>query len=73
MTMKTLSENTLIPIGFVIVLIGGGSFITNIYFQTSASAKAIEEIRVKQDSILEIQTDIAVIKKSIEGIEKRLK
>lgn len=71
--MKSITESTLVPISLVISLLGGSGFITYVYFQTEANAKAILEIQGKQNSLEEIKLDIAVIKEKMEYIEKKLR
>lgn len=67
-----ISEHTKITLGVVIVLLGFASWLTIMFFQGDANAKAIEELKTKQDAISEIQTDIAVIKTQISIINHKL-
>lgn len=66
-----ITESTLLPISLVITLLGGGGFVTYIYYQTVANAKELSELKVKQDMLTEIRLDISVIKTKIEAMERR--
>ena len=46
-----INEKTLVPIGMVIVIIGGIAWITNMSFQTNASAKTVEKVVQRLDEI----------------------
>lgn len=70
--MSKITENTLVPVSLVLSILGGAGFVTYVYFQTSANAKAIEEIKAKQDAIAMIQTDVAVMKNDIATIKEIL-
>lgn len=72
MPALTLSEKTLIPISFVIVLIGGIVWITNIAFKVDVSAESLKKIELRQNTIDEIKTDVAVIKSKLEKIDQKL-
>lgn len=72
--MKSLSENTLIPIGLAVVVIGGGSaWLTKISIATAANSDALSRIETKQESytehLAEIRQDLAVIRQRIETME----
>jgi hypothetical protein len=72
--MKTpIDEQTTITLSLTLMLIGGVGYVTFVAFQGNANAEAIREINVKQEKIDVIQTDIAVIKAKLEGIERKLK
>lgn len=69
--MKLLTDNTLVPLGVAIVGIGGAAmWLTSLYFQTQANAAQIQRLADKQDAylatLIEIRSDVAVIKSQIE-------
>lgn len=73
--MRFLTENTLIPIGLAITVIGGASiWLTNIWWQGQANAAQIERLNTKQEAylatLIEIRSDVAVIKSRLERKEK---
>lgn len=41
--MRKISETTVVPIGFVLVLLGGAFWLTQIYVQGNANAAAISK------------------------------
>ena len=72
--MKSLTENTLIPIGLALTVIGGGSaWLTRISVATAANAEALNRIETKQDQYTEhlsqIRQDLAVIRNRLENME----
>ena len=71
-----LDENTKISVGIAIAVIGGGAvWLTNISFQTSANAKSLDSIDIRQleynKLVQSIEKDIAVIRTKVELIEQR--
>jgi len=72
MRAQTLSEKTLIPISLVILLLGGIVWITNIAFKVDVSAESLKKIELRQSTIDEIKTDVAVIKSKLEKIDQKL-
>jgi hypothetical protein len=68
-----IDEKTTVTIGLLIAVMGGIGYVTFVAFQGNANAQAIKEIQIKQEKIDVIQTDIAVIKTKLDGIEKKLK
>lgn len=70
--MRVLSEGTLIPISFLITLLGGSGFVTYLYFQTSANAKTIETLQGRQEISEEMRADIAVIKNDVQTMKVEL-
>jgi hypothetical protein len=46
--LKALTEDTLLPIGFVIVLFGAVSWITSLYNETRANTNAIKDLNQEQ-------------------------
>lgn len=71
-SLKAITENTLVPLSMVISLLGGAGFVTYVYFQSDANAKAIIELKAKQDAMAVLSTDIAVIRVKVENIEALL-
>lgn len=74
--MKVFTENTFIPIGLALTVIGGGSaWLTKISLATTANAEALTRIESKQDEytehLSEIRQDLAVIRERIENMEVR--
>jgi hypothetical protein len=73
--MRFLSDKTLIPLGVAILGIGGAAmWLTSLYFQTQANASQIQRLADKQDSylstLIEIRSDVAVIKSKFEETKK---
>lgn len=66
-----ISENTLWTTGMVIIVLGFAAWLTAIWFQGNASAKAIDALQNKQDAVQLIQTDIAVIKVQLQDLNSR--
>jgi hypothetical protein len=65
--MKTLTENTMIPIGLAILAIGGGaSWLTVLMVKINNAEAKLQEVQSKQDAYIEkmnaIQMDVRVIK-----------
>ena len=54
------------------IAIGGIFWLTMIYYQGDANAHAIIGLQDKQNTILQMQTDIAVIREKIDRIESHL-
>lgn len=69
-----LSEKTLMPIGFVVVLLGGVIWLTNIHFEAHANSVAIDEIQKKQDVYAKGQEEVlerlARIEGKLEGLRR---
>lgn len=63
--MSRLSEKTLLPISFCLVLGGGVAWLTQLYADVGM-------IKKKQEALESIQTDIAVIKNSQENLSERV-
>lgn len=69
---KSLTESTFVPLSIVFV-IGTIIWAAGHYaFQTDANARAIEELQKKQDDVSTIQTDVAVLKQAVSGIQQQL-
>jgi hypothetical protein len=47
--VKRITEDTLIPISLVIMLVGGVFWLTSMYNATAANSKDIAELKVKQE------------------------
>ena len=76
MTMKSISEITLIPIGVAVISIGGGAmWLTEIYQQGRSNSNRIERLEQKQDEfnklVIEINGRLSRIEWRLE--EKSLK
>jgi hypothetical protein len=50
--MRSITEKTLIPISAIGVVVGGVFWLTMLYFQTNANAKALADLSLKQDTDL---------------------
>lgn len=70
--LKSITENTLVPLSMVVSLLGAAGFVTYVYFQSDANAKAILELKAKQDAMAGMATDIAVIRVKVENIEQAI-
>jgi len=64
---NVLSENTLVPISFVVFVIGGMVWLTTIYAQGSANQYEIEKLRSHDGLILDKLDDIQKRLSRIEG------
>ena len=47
--MKKITEETLIPLGLVIAMIGGIFWLSSIYFETKTSANDIKDLKAQQE------------------------
>lgn len=70
--MRVLSERTVVPISFLIILLGGVAWLTNLAFKVDAGAESLKKMELRQSAIEEIQMDVGVIKYKIDRIEKKL-
>lgn len=69
--VRSLSDQTLIPIGLAIMAIGGGAaWLTSIHIETRANADMIREIKTAQDRYME---DIHAIRINITEINTQMK
>lgn len=53
-----LSKETLIPLGFVIVILGGVVWLTTMFANVQANSRAIASIEARLDGIDEANSDI---------------
>ena len=60
--MNKITENTLIPVSLVILLLGGIVWLTSIYAQASQAAEAVKALTFKQEDYNRL----------IENIDRRL-
>lgn len=70
--MPVLSEKTVIPISFALIIIGGVGWLTNLAFKVDVAAESLKKIELRQNAIEEIKTDVAVIKSKLDRIDKKL-
>lgn len=68
--MKLIDQNTVIPLGLAIAVIGGGSFwLSAINSKVDAQDRLVVESKVKQDrisdDIAQIKVDVGIIKESL--------
>lgn len=66
--MKMITENTGLSLALVAVLMGGVMWLSAIH----SKASQVDEINEKVNRLVEMQTDIAVIRVKIENIEHRM-
>jgi len=70
-----LTENTLIPVGLAVIVIGGGAaWITNIQMSTAATVVKITSMEEKSDKVMEslaeIQNSLAEVKGELKQLNK---
>lgn len=70
--MPVLSEKTVIPISFALVIIGGVAWLTNLALKVDVAAESLKKIELRQNAIEEIKTDVAVIKSKLDRIDKKI-
>jgi hypothetical protein len=70
--MSNITDKTKVTVAVLIPLLGFSVWLTTIYFQTSANAAAIVEIRRSQDKFVEMAQDIAVIRVQMEEMNKKI-
>ena len=76
MTMKQITEKTLIPVSLVITLIGGTAWVTRLDAKVSElqskQSEEIEDKKIFQKYVTEILVKVTRIEAKTETIEKRL-
>lgn len=70
---EIISEKTMIPISLVIITLGGGVWLTNLHYQTSANAIELQKITLRQERYSEDLSDIKGKLQEIAGELKRIK
>lgn len=60
--MKKITENTLVPISLLTVIVGGVFWLSSMYSKVEAHAKSMEVVEAKQDKHIEV----------LQSIDKRL-
>jgi len=66
-TVRTLTENTWIPLGTAVLVIGGGAYwLANIHLATASNTISLNDLNPK---IEQIQKDIAEIKGELKRIK----
>lgn len=68
--LKVISQETLLPLGMVLSMLGAAWGAGYFYFEVKAHARAIEELKAKQDVVNMIATDVAVIRVKVERMER---
>ncbi len=75
--MNKITENTLIPVSLILVLVSGVTFFANVSFETSSNAKAIAALQEEQDvlakELVQTQKEISVKLTEIQADIKSLK
>lgn len=70
--MKTITENTKVSLALLIVILGGVSWLTKIYYMAEGTAQAMMKVQEKQDKysedIAKIKEDIAAIRGKVESL-----
>lgn len=78
--VNKITDSTLIPIGSIIVLAGGMFWLSMVYWNGTATAKGVEEVKTEQTkqkdeynkTINEINSRMARMEQSLKNIEERL-
>lgn len=71
--LTRLTENTFVPLSFILVIVGGVFWLTMLYAESSANAKGLENLQVKyQDLEKAIASQNAVVLDRLGKIEGRL-
>ena len=71
--MTKITENTFIPISLVISILGGGTWLSAVWYDTKANATSLSEIKIEQkilarelvDTQKKMIEDLAVIKEKL--------
>lgn len=76
--MKTFTENTLVPIGLAVFVIGSGAgWITKMWIQTEAHGKSLDRLEQKSEAYVQsvdvINGRLSEIRERIVSIETLLK
>lgn len=64
-----ISKETLVPVGFLIVLIGGAVWLTSLFGLASSNKEMIDDLRV---DLAQVQSDNSKIFEQIAGINAKL-
>lgn len=67
-----ISEGAKITVGVLIVFIGLSAWLTTIYAQGDSNAKSIIELKERQSLVETMSTDIALIKRDISEIRRKI-
>lgn len=72
--MEKITENTLIPISLVIILIGGVVWLTSTHLKAESNLEAVQRIEAKQDRYIQglnkIYSELAEIKGELKRIRR---
>jgi outer membrane murein-binding lipoprotein Lpp len=71
--MKTITENTLIPISLVITVAGGASWLAAIKAKVDETTTSVLKMESKIDTLAQMRTDIEVIKTKVERMEQPIR
>lgn len=70
---RIISESTLIPVSFVLILIGFTGWLTKIEFNNSANGAALEQIRIKVEDKSSLDHEVLLrIESRLSNIEGKL-
>lgn len=71
-SLKAITETTFVPLGIVLLIIVAVKYITEIQFQTEATAAVVKVLEPKVDAIGDIRIQLKVMETKIDRIEKKL-
>lgn len=64
--MKIINENTALPISLILIVLGGVSWLTSIYFAGQSNAAQIAEIKAKSES------EFLLVRQKLDEVNARL-
>lgn len=70
--LKSITTDTMVPISVLAFLCGGIYWLSNLALRTEANAQALEQVSIEQRKLVEIKTDVEVIKSKISNIESKV-
>lgn len=71
--MRSITENTKVSVGILVLILGGYGFVLWQSFKGDAIAKDVEEIKTEQAIFREMATDIKVIRSDVEWLKRSRK
>ena len=66
--MSKIFEGTLLPISFVIVIMGGVFWLSSMYAETKANSAAIDKMELKLEYIQSIDKRLAIIESELKRL-----
>jgi hypothetical protein len=70
--MRRFAESITAAVGMLTLILGGYAYVLMVSFKADANAKEIESVRIKEENLEEMKTDVAVIKEQVLEIRKIL-